>query len=144
MNNKHIKEIRVFNRFYTTIIGLLDNHILNSKYSLPEVRVMFELYNNPDLTASDIISIIGIDKGYLSRILGKLEKYKLIKKNVFASDKRAVTLHLTKSGEIEFEKLNAASESQIREIFRHLTDADIEKVVQNMREIQTLLARKNN
>jgi len=79
MKSQFIKEIRAFNRFYTNIIGLLDKHILNSNYSLPEVRIMFELYHNAGLTASDITSLIDIDKGYLSRILKDFQKNKLIK-----------------------------------------------------------------
>jgi hypothetical protein len=66
MKEKSIAEIRPFNRFYTTIIGLMDQHILNSRYSLPEVRILYDHCVNA--TASDIMASLNIDKGYLSRI----------------------------------------------------------------------------
>ena len=108
MNIQHIKELRAFNRFYTNIIGLLDMHILNSDYSLPEVRVMYELYHNTALTASDIITQFDIDKSYLSRILKKFEKNNLIRKVDSKTDKRAVVLHLSAKGKKEFENLYEA------------------------------------
>jgi len=92
---QYVKDIRTFNRFYTHIIGLIDQHILNSRYSLPEVRIMYEMYYNSAATANEIISLIHIDKGYLSRILLKFEKVKLISKKKSTTDARSVMLTLT-------------------------------------------------
>ncbi|WP_431215832.1 hypothetical protein ACQ86N_14930 [Puia sp. P3] len=69
MQQKTISRIRAFNRYYTNIIGLLDRHILNSSYSLPEARILYELNHREGIQASGIIESLGIDKGYLSRIL---------------------------------------------------------------------------
>ncbi|WP_103865097.1 MarR family winged helix-turn-helix transcriptional regulator [Aquimarina sp. I32.4] len=124
MNKKNINEIRKFNRFYTKIIGLLDTHILNSKYSLPEGRVMFEIYHNPGFTASDIIQLLDIDKGYLSRILKRFESQKLIIKTVSLTDKRVFTLKITKLGEKEFLKLNQSSEDQLETVYTHLSTCE--------------------
>jgi DNA-binding MarR family transcriptional regulator len=142
MHQQHIAEIRAFNRIYTNIIGLLDQHILDSRYSLPEVRVMFELNRTPDLTASEIISFLAIDKGYLSRILRRLEKDKLIRK-VTTTDKRASALQLTTKGQREFLRLNDASEQQVKEIFSHLTTGDLVSLTNCMREIQRLVNKKS-
>src|SRR4051794_32657555 len=98
MKPQHVQELRAFNRFYTNIIGLLDRHILNSNYSLPEVRVMYELYHRTALTASDIIALIDMDKGYLSRILKKFGKSKLINKINSSTDKRASVVQLSPKG----------------------------------------------
>src|SRR6185369_16698357 len=106
MKPQHVQELRAFNRFYTNIIGLLDRHILNSNYSLPEVRIMYELYHRSSLTASDIITLIDIDKGYLSRILKKFDKSRLITKINSPSDKRASVVQLSPKGKKEFETLN--------------------------------------
>ncbi len=143
MNKHHIDEIRAFNRFYTSILGLLDNHILDSKYSLPEVRIMFEIHNNPGSTASDIISLTDIDKGYLSRILKRFEKQKqkIILKTVSATDKRISTLKLTKWGEKEFEQLNIASENQLKKVFSHLSYNDFESIVKNMQLIKKTISK---
>jgi DNA-binding MarR family transcriptional regulator len=134
-----IKEVRAFNRFYTNIIGLLDRHILNSTYSLPEVRIMFELYHNVGFAASDIITLIDIDKGYLSRILKKFEKNKLISKVDSTKDRRAVILQLTAKGRREFEILNQASDKQVENLFKNLSEKECEELVQKMLAIQNLL-----
>jgi DNA-binding MarR family transcriptional regulator len=138
MKASHIKDIRTFNRFYTRIIGVLDGYILNSNYSLPEVRILFELYHNEGLTASDIIMLLDIDKGYLSRILQNFESNKLISKVIAKSDKRTASLQLTAKGKKEFEKLNTASDQQVKQTFSKLSENDCEKLVQKMKEIQQL------
>ena len=142
MKPRYIKEIRAFNRFYTNIIGLLDRHILNSSYSLPEVRIMFELYHNAGLTASDIIALIDIDKGYLSRILKNFEKNKLISKVSSPTDKRTAVLQLTAKGKKEFEVLNNSSDRQVETIFKNLSQKECDDLIQKMLEIQQLLNRK--
>ncbi|WP_108869023.1 bifunctional helix-turn-helix transcriptional regulator/GNAT family N-acetyltransferase [Aquimarina aquimarini] len=138
MNKKYINEIRKFNRFYTKIIGLLDTHILNSKYSLPEVRIMFEIYQNPGFTASDIIQLLDIDKGYCSRILKRFESQKLIIRTVSLTDKRVFTLKLTKFGEKEFLKLNQSSEDQLETVYSHLSENESNKLIHNMQSIKAL------
>lgn len=139
MNAKHIQEIRAFNRFYTNVIGLLDRHILNSNYSLPEVRIMFELYHNNGMTASDIITQIDIDKSYLSRILKGFEKSKLINRVSSAIDKRATVLQLTAKGKKEFEALDKASEKQIETLFEQLTDKECDDLVKKIAGVKKLL-----
>jgi DNA-binding MarR family transcriptional regulator len=141
MKEKNIKDIRAFNRFYTSTIGLLDQHILNSGYSLPEVRILYELYHHENLTASDIITSFGIDKGYLSRIFRHFEKKKLISKKRSNEDGRSIQLSLTKKGRTEFEVLNEASNAQIKKTLEPLTDADCDKLVRNMAEIKLILSK---
>lgn len=140
MTIKHISSVRSFNRFYTDIIGLLDRFILDSKYSLPEVRVMFELYHQPGSTAKQIMESFRIDKGYLSRILVKLQKSKLLQTHASASDGRAVLLELTAKGKQEFELLNEASNTQVRSLLSHLDRAGCDALIKNMEEIKKLLS----
>jgi DNA-binding MarR family transcriptional regulator len=142
MKSHHIKEIRAFNRFYTNIIGLLDNHILNSNYSLPEVRILFELYHRTSLSASDIIAMLAIDKGYLSRIIRHFENNKLIRKTISPSDKRSATLQLTAKGKKEFELLDMASDKQVASTFAHLSENDATALIQKMKEIQEFVNKK--
>lgn len=141
MKEKNITEIRAFNRFYTNVIGLLDRHILDSRYSLPEVRILYELYHQKDLTASDIMASFNIDKGYLSRILRLFEKKKLISKKRSGEDGRSIRLSLTKTGRSEFEVLNEASNKQIRKTLEPLTEAECEKLVSYMTEIKMILSK---
>jgi DNA-binding MarR family transcriptional regulator len=142
MNKDLVAEIRSFNRFYTQIIGLLDRHILSSEFSLPEVRVMYEINHSPGITASEIIENLALDKGYLSRILKKLEKHKLIKKTISSEDKRAINLFLSKHGQIEYNRLDTASSNQIRDILDGYSQNDIEVMVTKMNEIKMILQGK--
>lgn len=141
MKPELVRQVRAFNRFYTNVIGLLDKQILNSEYSLPEVRIMFELYYNSKLTASDIIALIDIDKGYLSRILKKFEKNKLIYKAESEADRRTVFLQLSAKGKKEFEVLNKASDQQIENLLKTLSDKECHELTQRMSEIQKLLTK---
>ncbi len=141
---RHIKRIRAFNRFYTDVIGLLDQHILDSRYSLPEVRVLYEMYYNDADTANQIISLIHIDKGYLSRILLKFEKEKLISKKRAIEDGRSLLLTLTSKGRVEFEKLDLASYNQVKQIISHLRKKKHDELVYHMNAIKEILHTKIN
>jgi DNA-binding MarR family transcriptional regulator len=141
MKPKLIEEIRAFNRFYTQIIGLVNHHILNSKYSLPEARLLFELFHRPGLTASDLIGTLDMDKGYLSRILRRFEEEKLIGRVVSAADRRVVALTLTAKGNKEFEVLNRASDEQVGYAFRNLTEKDGQALVERMIEIRRIITQ---
>lgn len=137
--NQHIKDIRAFNRFYTDIIGLVDQHILNSRYSLPEVRIMYEMYYHGAATANEISRLIHIDKGYLSRILLKFKRERLISKKRSLNDGRSVILVLTAKGRTEFEKLDAASHAQVREILKHLSGQQHDELLFHMNAIKKIL-----
>jgi DNA-binding MarR family transcriptional regulator len=137
--NQHVKDIRLFNRFYTNIIGLIDQHILGSRYSLPEVRIMYEMYYSGATMANEIINLIHIDKGYLSRILLKFEKQKLISRKRSAKDARSVILALTTKGRREFQKLDLAAHDQIKEILSHLPKETHDELVLHMNAIKEIL-----
>lgn len=141
MIQKDIDDIRAFNRFYTSVIGLLDKHILNSNYSLPEVRIMYELYHHKSLTASDIINLIHLDKGYLSRIIKQFEKKKLIIKVRSEEDGRSIHISLSDSGTRKFEILNNASNKQIANILSFLNQEDSMNLLNHMKEIKTILQK---
>ena len=140
--NSHIKNIRAFNRFYTDIIGVVDNHILSSSYSLPEVRVLYEMYYNDAGTANEIIRLIHIDKGYLSRILLGFEKKGLISRRRSKHDARSVTVLLTRKGRSEFQNLDRASHNQVRQIISHLPKKKHSELVYHMKAIQEILTTK--
>jgi len=140
--NDHIKSIRAFNRFYTNIIGVVDEYILGGNYSLPEVRIMYEMYHNDAATANEIANVLNMDKGYLSRTLVKLEKQKLISKKRSEDDARLVLLSLTPKGRRHFQKLDNASQQQVRQIINHLSPEKHDQLVYHMNEIQQLLTKK--
>jgi DNA-binding MarR family transcriptional regulator len=140
MTQEHIDEIRSFNRFYTNIIGLVNGYILNSHYTLPEVRVLYELYHGESNTASEIISLLRIDKGYLSRILFQFEKKKIISKTLSKQDKRSAIISLTAKGQKEFEALNLVSNNQIKKILRPVPKEDCDRLLYHMSEIKKIFS----
>jgi len=141
MKADHVANIRAFNRFYTRVLGLLDKHILNSQYTLPEVRILYELATNENLTASDLIETLHIDKGYLSRIILDLRLKKLVQSKRSDRDARSLVLSLTKIGQSEFAILNKSSDLQLASILEKLTNAERNKLVRNMNEIVGLLSK---
>jgi DNA-binding MarR family transcriptional regulator len=141
MNKNYIDQVRAFNRFYTDVTGLLDQYILHSSYSLPEARVLFELYHHESMTASDIIALFTIDKGYLSRVLLQFEKNKLILKKRSVADARATRISLTAKGRKEFERLNQASHDQIQNLLEKLSVKERNDLVIHMAAIKEILGR---
>jgi len=134
-----VRDIRAFSRFYTDIIGLLDQHLLDSSYSLAEVRILYELYNGGEMQASNLMELMRIDKSYLSRLLKKLEKEELIGRLRSDKDGRAVVLSLTAKGRKEFEGLDHASDRQITNLLAPLADSQKQAMAAEMRSIMRAL-----
>src|ERR1700756_5749425 len=111
---------RRFNRMYTRFIGTLNEGLLNSPYSLAEARVLYELATRDSPKAREIAEEIGMDAGYLSRLLGKFERDGLLKRKASEQDARYAELTLTAQGRTAFKKLNARSEEQARNVLENL------------------------
>jgi DNA-binding MarR family transcriptional regulator len=139
MKEQDIQFIREFNRFYTNIIGLVDQHLLESSFSLPEARVLYELYHLQPCTASEIMQSVQIDKGYLSRVLAQFARRKLLAKTRSKEDGRAAKLTLTSKGNSEFEKINSASVKQIKMITEDLTVKEKTELIEHMKAIKEIL-----
>ena len=138
-----IKTVRGFNRFYTNILGLLDNHLLKSDFSLPEVRVLYELAHRADCTAKRLIEELKIDPGYLSRIIKRLEKQGLVYRVQSKEDGRAYHLHLTDKGMETFSHLDRLSDEQIGGLLADLKEDGRTKLVQGMRFIEDALIKRS-
>lgn len=134
-----IQNIRAFNRFYTDVIGLLNKHLLDSDYSLAEVRVMYEISVGKEVQASQIMAAMSIDKSYLSRILKKLEKDGIITKSLSPQDARAMSISLTAKGKKLFDTLNKASDHQIGQLIETLSSAQQQELVSHMHSIISIL-----
>ncbi|MBX2915654.1 MAG: winged helix-turn-helix transcriptional regulator [Cyclobacteriaceae bacterium] len=139
MTTTAIAQVREFNRFYTRILGLLDKEILNSAFSLPEARVLYELHRMQPCSAKEIIQVLEIDKGYLSRILKNFLRKGLIQTQAVRTDTRVTEIRLSAKGKVEFEKLNRASANQIQQLLAPLTDSKIKSVISHMQAIRQLL-----
>jgi DNA-binding MarR family transcriptional regulator len=141
MHQKTITGIRAFNRYYTNILGLLDRHILNSEYRLPEARVLYEISQREGIQASGIIESLGIDKGYLSRILDQFATKKLIVRRRSEADGRLMHIYLTEKGRAAFEKLDQASDEQLKDLLSSLSAADGEELHRHMTVITDILLK---
>lgn len=132
-------KVREFNRFYTNIIGLINKTILASPYSLAEVRVMLEIDRAEKCTASDLIKLLQIDAGYLSRMLARFAEENLITRVRSAADGRAQELTLTGKGRETFRKLSDASTRQIVALLDRLSADAQEQLVGHMTAIMRIL-----
>lgn len=91
-------KFRKFNRFYTNVLGFLNEHIYDSPFSLTETRILFEIYNTSNCTAKDLQDKLGLDRGYVSRILKQFEKEDLIYKEKSKADARHHYIYVTETG----------------------------------------------
>src|SRR5215210_4127501 len=111
--DRRVGAVRRFNRFYTEQIGVLQEGYLESPFSLTEVRVLYELAHREKTTASELGKELGLDAGYLSRILRGFKKRGLIDKKPSEVDGRQSLLWLTEQGREAFAPLNARSNDEI-------------------------------
>jgi DNA-binding MarR family transcriptional regulator len=140
-NQELIDRIRSFNRFYTNIIGLLDQHFLDSPFSLTEGRVLYEICNTQDCSAKKIRENIVIDEGYLSRILDHFVKRGLIKKTRSQTDGRLWMIVPTEKGKREFASLNDNSNKMISKLIEKLSEEEQADLLEKMEEIRALLEK---
>jgi len=133
---------RRFNRFYTKQIGLLAQGLLKTRFSLIQARVLYELAQQDQTTASELVNKLNIDPGYLSRILSTFEKEGLLRKNRSTSDYRQRILKLTIQGKKSFAELNERSGRVAEEILLGLAGEDRHRLLHAMQTIETILDTK--
>ena len=134
-----IAAIRAFNRFYTRKLGVLDQHLSKSPYSLSEARLLYELAHRDELAAKEIGSELGLDPGYLSRIVQSFEESGLITRKPLAADRRQFRLSLTAKGRQAFAKLNKASQDDVADMLAPLSTDDGRRLTEAMATIEHLL-----
>jgi len=137
-----IEAVRRFNRFYTRQIGVLREGWADSPFSLAEVRVLYELAHHDDLTAGELGNELGLDRGYLSRILQSFEKRGFVRKTRSQKDARQTHLALTSKGRKVFAPVNNRSQQDVGAMLDSLSAADQETLLESMRTIEKLLGNK--
>ncbi|MGA8343043.1 MAG: helix-turn-helix domain-containing GNAT family N-acetyltransferase [Candidatus Sulfotelmatobacter sp.] len=135
-----IAAVRRFNRFYTRQIGLLDEGLLDSPFSLTQVRTLYELAQRGQTTGVELCKDLGLDAGYLSRILARFQKAGLIEKTESPTDARQTLLSLTKKGRKAFEPLNARSNEQVAAMLGKLSPTKQADLIQAMGTIESILS----
>lgn len=128
-----IVKIRSFNRFYTNVLGLLDQHILDSGYSLTEVRVLLEISKVEHCTANTLVNQLEIDRSYMSRIIKRMEKDELITKVQSEQDNRGNFISLTEKGRQVIGVLNKKSDEQIASFIQNLNANEVSTVLEAMK-----------
>ena len=133
--------IRQFNRFYTRQLGLLNECLLSSEFSLTEARVLYELAQCETTTARVLGRELMLDAGYLSRLLKKFEARNLISRTSSSGDGREIALRLTDAGRSVFAPLDEASRTQAASLVAHLDEVRQQSLLRAMRTIASLLMR---
>ena len=137
--SQRIDAVRRFNRFYTKQIGVLQEGLLKSRFPLTEARVLYELAQQAQTTATVLGGALGLDAGYLSRIVSNFEKQGLLQKQPSPADGRQNLLSLTAAGQAEFAKLNTQSQQEIGVMLNGLPAAEQQRLVAAMQTIETIL-----
>jgi DNA-binding MarR family transcriptional regulator/GNAT superfamily N-acetyltransferase len=138
-SDEQISAVRAFNRFYTRRLGVLDQQLLKSPFSLSEARVLYELANRENPAAKEIGIELGLDPGYLSRIVQKFDDDGLITRKPLASDRRQYRLGLTAKGRQAFARLDRSSHDDVADMLAALPRGDGKRLVEAMAAIERLL-----
>ncbi|HTQ54973.1 MAG TPA: helix-turn-helix domain-containing GNAT family N-acetyltransferase [Bryobacteraceae bacterium] len=140
MDSTSVPAIRRFNRFYTRHIGVLQEGLLNSPLSLTEVRLLYELAHRPGITATTLSQELGLDPGYLSRLLRQFGRRGWIKRSTSAADRRHVLLALTRRGRATLRPLEERSDRQVARMLDPLSSGEQRDLLEAMRRIEEILA----
>jgi DNA-binding MarR family transcriptional regulator/GNAT superfamily N-acetyltransferase len=134
-----IAAVRAFNRFYTRKLGVLDQQLLKSPFSLSEARVLYELANRENAAAKEIGVELGLDPGYLSRIIQNFDETGLITRKPLPLDRRQYRLSLTAKGRQAFAKIDRSSHDDVADMLATLPRGDGRRLIEAMAVIERLL-----
>ena len=141
---ERIAAVRRFSRFYTRRIGALEEGLLRTPFSLTEARVMYELGQRETATATELGQELGLDAGYLSRILRGFQERGLIARRASEADARQSHISLTDAGRAAFTGLDAASRRDIGGMLGALPDGEQQRLVRAMRTIESVLGAQGD
>jgi len=134
-----VAALRAFNRFYTRRIGVLDERLYGTPFTLPQTRVLWELAHHEGITATELARLLELDAGYLSRLLATLKARRLVRAQRSPADARQSILSLTAAGLRAFEPMNAHSHAQIATLLAPLDASSRSRLLQAAGTIETLL-----
>ena len=134
-----IEAVRRFSRFYTRRIGVLEETLLHSPFTLPEGRLVYEIANRDRSTAQELCRDLGLDPGYVSRLLQGLEKRGCIGRKRSTADKRQTELTLTAKGQRLWGAMNEQSRQDIANLLAGLPVERQDMLVKALETVQRLL-----
>jgi DNA-binding MarR family transcriptional regulator/GNAT superfamily N-acetyltransferase len=138
-----VETLRSFNRFYTKHIGVLEEGLLKTRFTLTQARVLFELGTRTNATAGEISSTLGLDLGYLSRIVQAFASQGLVSRKKSTDDGRRVLLSLTSKGRKAFQTLDKSSHHEVSSVLSKLPDAKRVRLLTAIRNVQDMLSNRN-
>lgn len=142
MNEDTIRKVRVFNRYYTMWLEVMNKGYLGTKLSWPESRVLFEIYLHNGINATELCGHLNMDKSYASRLLAGLEKGGLVKRELVSGSKGIKKLCLTEAGIKEAKQIDMRGDEQIAEKLSTLDEADCDRLCEAMAQIEKILSEK--
>lgn len=142
--DQRIEAVRRFNRFYTQKIGVLTDHMHNTPFTLTEARLLFEIGSREPVSASRLTEELGIDPGYLSRLLASFESQRLILRSSPANDRRKRISELAPKGKAVFRTLVDRARDDVRVLLDSLSDEKQSRVVRAMTTIRETLNANHN
>jgi DNA-binding MarR family transcriptional regulator/N-acetylglutamate synthase-like GNAT family acetyltransferase len=141
-SNARVQAVRGFNRFYTKQIGVLQDGWLGSKFPLAEARVLYELAHHDRPTATEVGKELGLDAGYLSRMLRSLEQRGFVRRTRSKADGRRSHLSLTREGKAAFARLNQQTHENVAGMLKQLSAIEQRQLVDAMRVIEEVFGPK--
>ncbi|MEC1503538.1 helix-turn-helix domain-containing GNAT family N-acetyltransferase [Bacillus sonorensis] len=135
-------EFRKFNRFYTNVLGFLNEHIYDSPFSLTETRIVFEIKNTPHCTAKLLQDRLNLDRGYVSRIIKRFERENILYKEKSEEDSRNHYLYLTDFGQTIYKKLETKANQQIEYMLEHVDAKSQEQLARAMQTVESILSEQ--
>jgi DNA-binding MarR family transcriptional regulator/GNAT superfamily N-acetyltransferase len=138
-----VASVRRFNRFYTRRIGILRERLWKGPFSLAEARVLFELAQSQNTTAGELGKTLGLDAGYLSRILRGFQERGLLARRASTADRRQRVLQLTRAGRHAFTRIDADAQRVTTAILEELPIADQARLIEAMEVIEGLLGAQS-
>lgn len=135
-----VSKVRQFNRFYTNVLGLLNQQVYGSPFSLTETRILFEINSLSNCTAKLLQEELGLDRGYVSRILKRYEEQNMIYKQKWEEDGRTYFIHLTEKGKNIYRDLEKKANQQIEFLLRDLDSDKQQKLIESMSRIEGILS----
>ena len=143
MNKGIVQKIRQFNRYYTVWLDVMKRGYLGTSFSWQESRVLFEIYMNQGINASELCKRLSMDKSYISRILRKLEKKGFLKRELISGSKGMKKIYLTNTGNEEAKQIDWNGDKQISEKLKNMDKEDCDRLCEAMELIEKIL-RKND
>jgi DNA-binding MarR family transcriptional regulator/N-acetylglutamate synthase-like GNAT family acetyltransferase len=141
--NQYVEKVRKFNRYYANVLGKIDQEIYNKPFPLTEARVITEIYFRNGCTATEVRENLGIDRGYMSRIVQKFEEENIIFKEQSTDDKRTYLLYLTDNGKEIYNELVENANREVGKMIQEISNRDLTKLISSMETIESIFTKEH-